>query len=207
MELIQLTDEKLVHFYVKGNEKCLEVLLNRYKEKIFTYIMLLVRDRARAEDVFQEAFFKVIISLKSGKYVDEGHFCAWVKCICRNIVIDEVRVDEKMPTISHVRSRKDEEEKDIFQVLKLYDDETPTDIIHKNESKKKLKSEIRFLINKLPQQQKEVVMMRYFFEMSFNEISNLLDINLNTALGRMHYATNNLRKLSEKHGMLRQEVG
>ena len=206
MELVQLTDEKLIQLYVKGNEKGLETLLHRYKEKIFSYIRMLVKDRARAEDVFQEAFFKVITSLKSGKYIDEGHFCAWVKCICRNIVIDEVRVEEKMPTISHVKSKRDDEERDIFSVLKLYEDETPTDKIHKTEYRKKLRSEMRFIINQLPDQQREVVMMRYFFDMSFNEISNLLEINLNTALGRMHYAANNMRKLAEKHGKLRMEV-
>ena len=206
MELIQLTDEKLVQLYVKGNEKGLEVLLHRYKEKIFAYIRMLVKDRARAEDVFQEAFFKVITSLKAGKYSDEGHFCAWVKCICRNIVIDEVRVEEKMPTISHVKSKKDDEERDIFSVLKLYEEETPSDRLNKVESRKKLRSEMRFIINQLPEQQREVVMMRYFFDMSFNEISNLLEINLNTALGRMHYAANNMRKLAEKYGKLRMEV-
>lgn len=206
MELMQLTDDKLVQLYVKGNEKCLEVLLNRYQEKIFTYIRMMVKDRSRAEDVFQEAFFKVITSLKSGKYADEGHFCAWVKCICRNIVIDEVRVEEKMPTVSHVKSRKDEEDRDIFSVLKLYEDETPTDKIYKHEYRKKLRTEMRFIIRQLPEQQREVVMMRYFFNMSFNEISNLLDINLNTALGRMHYAANNMRKLAQKYGKLNMEV-
>jgi RNA polymerase sigma factor (sigma-70 family) len=88
MELRNLSDEKLISLYVGGNEKGLEILLEKYQAKIFSYVMLLVRDRERAEDIFQEAFFKVITSLKSGKYVDEGHFCAWVKCICRNLVID-----------------------------------------------------------------------------------------------------------------------
>ncbi|MCC7302713.1 MAG: sigma-70 family RNA polymerase sigma factor [Bacteroidia bacterium] len=206
MELTQLADDKLIQLYVNGNEKCLEVLLNRYQEKIFTYIRMMVKDRARAEDVFQEAFFKVITSLKSGKYSDEGHFCAWVKCICRNIVIDEVRVEEKMPTISHVRSRKDDEDKDIFSVLKLYEEETPTDRMDRQEYRQNLRREMRFLIRQLPEQQREVVMMRYFFNMSFNEISNLLEINLNTALGRMHYAANNMRKLAGKYGKLKMEV-
>ena len=107
-----------------------------------------------------------------------------------------------MPTVSHIRNRKDDEEKDIFSVLRLFEDETPADRISKQEYQKRLRKDIRFLINQLPQQQREVVIMRYFFGMSFNEISNLLSINLNTALGRMHYATGNLRKLARKFNKL-----
>lgn len=187
-----LPDEQLVKRYVKGDETCLEVLIKRHQQRVFGYIMMLVRNRTIAEDIFQETFFKVVCTLKSGNYHEEGKFLPWVLRIAHNLGIDGFRVKEKMPTISHVKRAKGEEEVDIFSLLKL-EDNCHEDAITKKEEY----DEMKRLVNRLPQEQREVLIMRHYLDMSFKEISDVACINLNTALGRMRYALINLRKMAE----------
>ena len=193
MENSVLRDEELVRSYIKGDESSLSVLINRHQQRIFGYIMILVRNRTVAEDIFQETFFKVVQTLKAGNYHEEGKFLPWVLRIAHNLGIDGFRVKEKMPTISHVRRAKGEEDIDIFSLLKLEDNCYEDELTKREEL-----SEIKRLIHKLPQEQREVLIMRHYLDMSFKEISDAANVNLNTALGRMRYALINLRKMADE---------
>ena|ERR1051326_7168080 len=191
MNYSTLRDEQLVKRYINGEEACLEVLISRHQQRIFGYIMMLVRNRTIAEDIFQETFFKVVHTLKSGNYHEEGKFLPWVLRIAHNLGIDGFRVKEKMPTVSHVKRSKDDEDVDIFSLLKL-EDNCHEDAVTRREEHEELKR----LILKLPQEQREVLIMRHYLDMSFKEISDAANVNLNTALGRMRYALINLRKMA-----------
>jgi RNA polymerase sigma-70 factor, ECF subfamily len=186
-----LRDEQLVKRYINGDESCLATLVERHQQRIFGYIMMLVRNRTVAEDIFQETFFKVVHTLKSGNYHEEGKFLPWVLRIAHNLGIDGFRVKEKMPTISHVRRSKNDEDVDIFSLLKL-EDNCHEELVTRLEEKQELKR----LIMRLPQEQREVLIMRHYLDMSFKEISDAANVNLNTALGRMRYALINLRKMA-----------
>ena len=188
-----ISDDQLVIEYINGDESVLEVLLNRHKSRIFSSIMIMVRDRDLAEDIFQDTFFKVINSLRKGQYYEEGKFLPWVLRISQNLVIDHFRKKKKMPTISSTQINKDGEEVDIFERLNIKEQPKEVQI-----AKRQAFDEIKELIDQLPQEQKEVLMMRHHFDMSFNEISDLTGVSINTALGRMRYALINLRKLMKE---------
>jgi RNA polymerase sigma-70 factor (ECF subfamily) len=191
MDNSTLRDEQLVKRYIKGDESCLATLIERHQQRIFGYIMMLVRNRTVAEDIFQETFFKVVFTLKSGNYHEEGKFLPWVLRIAHNLGIDGFRVKEKMPTVSHVRRFKDEEDVDIFSLLKL-EDNCHEELVTRLEEREELKR----MIMRLPPEQREVLIMRHYLDMSFKEISDAAKVNLNTALGRMRYALINLRKMA-----------
>lgn len=186
-----LMDEQLVKRYIKGDESCLEILINRHQQRIFGYIMMLVRNRTIAEDIFQETFFKVVHTLKTGNYHEEGKFLPWVLRIAHNLSIDGFRIKEKMPMVSHVKRPKGEEDVDIFSLLRL-EDKSHEDMLTRQEEYE----EIKRLILRLPHEQREVLIMRHYLDMSFKEISDIANVNLNTALGRMRYALINLRKMA-----------
>lgn len=188
MSIQQLSDQELVHLYTSGNESALETLLNRHQSRIFTSILTLVKDRASAEDIFQESFYKVILTLKKGQYSEEGKFLPWVLRIARNLVIDHFRAAKKLPPVP-VYINEEGEEVSIFDSLAsdLNDEESCL-------QKQSLKKNMRQLISGLPEDQREVVIMRLYYDMSFKEISNLTGVSINTSLGRMRYALLNLKK-------------
>ncbi len=178
------SDQDLVHQYIHGHEPSLEELLRRHKSKVYTSIFLLVKDSYLAEDIFQDTFIKVINTLKAGKYNEEGKFLPWVIRIAHNLVIDHFRKEKRTPVVTTVEGF------DIFEVLKFYDESTEDRII-----REQTHSDQRELIHLLPSEQKEVLIMRHYGELSFKEISDLTGVSINTALGRMRYALNNLRKM------------
>ncbi|MES2872339.1 MAG: sigma-70 family RNA polymerase sigma factor [Bacteroidota bacterium] len=184
MKLQSKSDQDLVHQYIQGHESSLEELIRRHKTKIYTSIYLLVKDSYLAEDIFQDTFIKVINTLKAGKYNEEGKFLPWVIRIAHNLVIDHFRKEKRTPVVTTVEGF------DIFEVLKFYDESTEDKMIREQTHR-----DLRELIHLLPAEQKEVLIMRHYGELSFKEISEITDVSINTALGRMRYALNNLRKM------------
>ncbi len=185
----QLPDAILVDKYVAGDENSLAILINRHQSKIYGYIYSKVSDRDVTEDIFQETFFKVIHTLKSKKYYnEEGKFLSWVLRIASNLIIDKFRNDKKMPL------NRDTDELLIFS--RITDDSLN---IERKLIKNQVEIDIKTIIEKLPHDQKEVIMMRYFLDMSFKEIADFTGVSVNTTLGRMRYAITNLRKVIEKN--------
>lgn len=178
------SDQDLIHLYILGQESCLEELIRRYKSKIYTSIYLLVKDTYLAEDIFQDTFIKVINTLKAGKYNEEGKFLPWVMRIAHNLVIDYFRREKRTPLVTNVDGF------DIFDVLH-FNEESMEDKMVREQTHKDLKG----LIHLLPSEQKEVLIMRHYGELSFKEIADITGVSINTALGRMRYALNNLRKM------------
>ncbi|HTA61108.1 MAG TPA: sigma-70 family RNA polymerase sigma factor [Bacteroidia bacterium] len=191
MSIQHLDDNRLVNLYVKGNEEALAILIKRHKQKVYSCIYLLVRNRTLTEDFFQDTFVKVIQSLKSGNYYEDGKFGAWLQRIARNLVIDYFRKNKKMQTVPNVVN-EDGEEVDIFSILKIESDDRTA------EEKMFIKKTMRSLIEELPYEQKEVVIMRAYYDMSFKEISDMTSVSINTALGRMRYSLINLKKMMEE---------
>ncbi len=189
--LKEKSDLELIQAYVAGDESGIEILLNRYKSKIYTSIYLQVKDEYLAEDIFQETFIKVINTLKSGRYNDEGKFLPWVIRIAQNMVIDHFRKAKRNPTVVSSDGY------DIFGVLEFADESAESKLML---SQRDL--DLRKIIQRLPDDQKEVLIMRHFCDMSFKEIADITEVSINTALGRMRYALNNLRKMIEEHNMM-----
>ena len=187
MLLSKISDQELVKQYINGDNKSFEILLNRHKNRVFAFIMSKIKNKDLSEDIFQDTYVKVVNSLQKGKYNEEGKFLPWVMRIAHNLVIDHFRRNKKMQMI---RSNNDF---DIFDVIK--DDNINVD---DRLIRDQIFSDLRGLINLLPNDQKEVLMMRYFEEMSFKKIAEHFDISINTALGRMRYALINLRVLKKK---------
>jgi RNA polymerase sigma factor (sigma-70 family) len=192
MSIQSLTDHQLVELYLQGNEKGLETLLHRHKAKLFSSILLIVKDRALAEDVFQDTFVKVITTLKKGQYNEEGKFLPWIYRISRNLIIDHFRRVKKMPPAA-VYYNEDGEELHPLDMVAQHQDVYQTD-----EENKKRKNNIRELIHQLPADQREVVIMRTYYDMSFKEIADVTNVSINTSLGRMRYALINLKKMIEE---------
>lgn len=193
MSIQSLNDNELVQLYVGGNEESLAILLQRHKRKIFSSIIVVVKDHQLAEDIFQDTFFKVIQTLKKGQYSEEGKFLPWIIRIARNLIIDHYRRAKKMPPVP-VYVNEDGEEVSVFNSLAAPDEILPAE-------SGKLKKSIRNLINELPNDQREVVLMRIYYDMSFKEISEFTNVSINTALGRMRYALFNLKKMIEERNM------
>lgn len=183
------TDKDLICMYIhEGNEKAFEVLLNRHKSKIYTSIYMFVKDRDLANDIFQETFIKVIDTFRSGKYNEEGKFIQWAMRISHNLCIDFFRKNKRRKTINTT------DDFDIFNVIASKDDNQEA-VIMKEQTYKK----VRRLVDALPQEQREVVLLRNYAELSFKEIAELTNVSINTALGRMRYALINIRKtISER---------
>ena len=184
------SDTELVSAYLQGEERAFEILLHRHKWKVWAHIFMLVRDREAAEDLFQDAFIKVVHKLRTGKYNEEGKFLQWVMRITHNLVIDHFRHIKKMPT---VRSR---EERDVFATIAQ-----PGLSVEQRMVNMQVDDDVRKLIDQLPEEQRDVVIMRTYLNMSFKEIAEHTEVSINTALGRMRYALINMRKLIQKHSM------
>ena len=185
MDNKMISDYELITRFVKGEERCFEEIINRYKTKVFSYINLYIRDQALAEDIFQDTFLKVIQSVKTGKYSDNGKFLSWVMRIAHNLIIDNFRRIKQINIIS-----TDNYESDLFNSLKFSDTNIETDYI-----KKQIEKDIRHMISSLPDDQREVVVLRHYSDMSFKDIANITGVSINTSLGRMRYALINLRKM------------
>jgi len=185
-------DRTLIKEYLSGNEKAFEVLLMRHKDRIYRAIHMKVRDTALAQDIFQEAFIKVVNTLKSGNYNEEGKFLPWAMRIAQNLVIDHFRKANKVRLISESSSMRDDF--NIFHTLKLEDDNVQDQM-----TKTELEEQVLELVEELPDTQRDILQMRIFKGMSFKDIAEKEDISINTALGRMRYALINLRKLMEKY--------
>jgi RNA polymerase sigma factor (sigma-70 family) len=184
-----ISDYELITRFIKGEESCFEQLINRHKNKVFAYINLYIRDQALAEDIFQDTFLKVIQSVKAGKYADNGKFLSWVMRIAHNLIIDNFRRVKQMNTISN-----DNYESDLFNSAKFAEDNIEDDII-----KRQIQKDIRTMISCLPEDQKEVVILRHYADLSFREIADMTGVSINTALGRMRYALINMRKMMEEN--------
>lgn len=191
MQITMLTDKELINSYLSGDEQCFQELLNRYEDKIFTSIYMFVKNTELAEDIFQEVFIKIINTLRAGKYNHEGKFGPWAMRIAYNMCVDNFRKSKRRPQINPT------EEFDIFDVLEVEDDNIETTMI-----KDETFSKVRQLVELLPPEQKEVVILRHYADLSFKEIAQLTRVSINTALGRMRYALINMRKIIEEQNIV-----
>jgi len=186
-----ISDALLVSNYIKGDENALEILITRHKQKIYSFIYSKVYDRDVAEDIFQDTFIKVIRTLKRGAYNEEGKFLPWVMRISHNLVIDFFRKNNRMPKFDNSGD---------FSIFSVLSDNSLN--AEKTIIKEQVENDVRRLVDELPEDQKEVLMMRIYNDMSFKEISDRTDVSINTALGRMRYALINLRKIIDKHNIV-----
>ena len=189
MSCTNYSDQELISGFIDGESRHFEVLMNRYKDRVYTYIYLTVRDKAIAEDIFQDTFIKVIHSLKKGNYSHDNKFVSWVMRIAHNLAIDYFRKKKQLQTVPN----KNEDGFDIFN-NKQFSESTIEDKIVKEQ----ISDTVRLLIEELPEDQKEVIILRHYVDMSFKEIAEKTGVSINTALGRMRYAVLNLRKLIEE---------
>ena len=182
-------DNMLVQKFIDGDQLALEELVNRHKNRVFTYIVLIVKNHQLAEDIFQDTFIKVIRSLKLGKYTENGKFVSWVLRISHNLIIDHFRKEKLLNTTSN-----DDTAVDLFNSRKYSDENIEDKLIYDQ-----ITEDVRKLIDLLPDDQRQVIIMRHYMGLSFKEISKQTDVSINTALGRMRYALINLRKLITKN--------
>jgi RNA polymerase sigma-70 factor (ECF subfamily) len=185
------SDYELVLEFVNGRQSAIEVLIRRHQKRIYSYILLLVKRQVVAEDIFQETFIKVIKSLQEGKYVDTNRFPSWVMRIAHNLIIDHYRREKQSKTIS-----KDAFEVDILNHPKYSDKTVEEEIVFEQ-----ILTDVRALIDQLPEDQREVVLLRHYADLSFKEIAEQTNVSINTALGRMRYAVINMRKIMEENKM------
>ncbi len=191
MATIQTPDGILVKSYIDGNENALSILIHRHQSKIYGFIYSKLSDRDVADDVFQDTFIKVIKTLKTKLYNEEGKFLPWVMRIAHNLIIDHYRKNNKMPML-----RETEE----FSIFSLISDKTMN--IEQTLIAFQVENDVQKILEELPNDQKEVVMMRIYQDLSFKEISDITGVSINTALGRMRYALQNLRKVIEKNKII-----
>lgn len=186
-----LNDNMLVQKFIDGDQLALEELINRHKNRVFTYIVLIVKNHQLAEDIFQDTFIKVIRSLKTGKYTENGKFVSWVLRIAHNLIIDHFRKEKLLSTTSN-----DDTEIDLFNSQRYSDENIEDRLVYEQ-----ITEDVRKLIDLLPDDQRQVIIMRHYMGLSFKEISKQTDVSINTALGRMRYALINLRKIIEKNNL------
>jgi RNA polymerase sigma-70 factor (ECF subfamily) len=178
------TDQQLVRLYIDGNSDALSTLVTRYKDKIYTSIYLLVKDKYLAEDLFQDVFIRIIDTLKGGRYTDEGKFLPWALRIAHNMCVDHFRKVKRSPSI------KTSDDRDIFEVLNFSEPSAETKMMQSQSHDR-----VRKMIDLLPEDQREVIIMRHYADLSFKEIAELTNCSINTALGRMRYGLINMRKM------------
>ena len=191
MKKIALTDNELIAYYMAGDESALKTLITRHEKKVFSYIMLSVKNRELAEDIFQDTFIKVINTLRSGNYKEEGKFVQWVMRIANNLKIDYFRKMQRMPAF------EGNGDFDIFDVIYGTDPSVEQKMITEQ-----IYEELRLLITMLPDEQREVLEMRIYNDISFKDIAEITGVSINTALGRMRYALINLRKIIKEKNVV-----
>ena len=182
--LMNLSDQELISLYLGGDDDAISLLVERYKDKLYTSIYLLVKDKYLAEDFFQDTFFKIIDTLQSGKYNDEGKFLPWAMRIAHNLCIDHFRKVKRKPPV------QTKDNWDIFESINLSEPGADDHIIKAQDH-----SDLRKLIDLLPEEQREVIVMRHYADLSFKEIASVTGCSINTSLGRMRYGLLNLRKM------------
>lgn len=187
-----MTDEDLIRQFADGNNQAFDVLLSRYKSRVFSYIFMVVRNRDLADDIFQEAFMKVIVTIKQGRYTDTGKFYAFVTRIAHNLIIDHYRRERNENTISN----EEFGDVDLFNNVKLCE-ENVEDTLVRNQ----VFNDVNKLMRHLPDNQQEVVRLRYYEAYSFKEIADMTGVSINTALGRMRYAVLNMRRMAEENNI------
>jgi len=187
-KLSEKTDDELVQLYALGDHTAFTVLMNRHQNKVFTYIYLIVRNRALAEDIFQDTFIKVIVTIRQQRYTGDGKFVAWVNRIAHNLIIDHFRKEQAENTYN-----QGDYDCDILNNSKLCDSNVEEQMVHQQ-----LYEDVSRMVNFLPAAQREVVKMRFYDDLSFKEIADKTGVSINTALGRMRYALINMRKLTEE---------
>lgn len=185
------TDDQLVALYVSGTNEAFDVLLERYKDRLYSYIYYIIKNADMADDLFQETFVKAIVTLKQGRYVENGKFYPWLTRIAHNLLIDQFRTERNENTIS-----SDEVEGEIFGSCEPSYNSTESLMVYEQSLK-----DVKKLMDNLPENQREVVFMRYYQNLSFKEISDITGVSLNTALGRMRYAILNMRKMAQEHNI------
>lgn len=182
--LTQLTDQDLIKRFAAGQSDAIEELVNRYKDRIYTSIYYLVKDKYLAEDIFQDVFIKVIDTIKGDRYSEEGKFLPWVLRIAHNMCVDHFRKVKRTPTI------KTSDDRDIFEVLNFSEESAEQKVVQRQSHDR-----VRKMLDMLPEEQKEVIILRHYADLSFKEIAELTRCSINTALGRMRYGLLNLRKI------------
>src|SRR5690554_2088716 len=188
----EMNDNELVQRFIDGDQNSLEILIYRHKNRVYSYILLIVKNQELAEDIFQETFIKVIRSLKRGKYVENGKFVSWVLRISHNLIIDHFRREKLQGTISN-----DSMEVDVFNSQKFSEDTIEDQMVTVQ-----ILNEVKELVKELPEDQQQVIYMRHYMDMSFKEIADQTGVSINTALGRMRYALINLRKLIRQKNLV-----
>jgi RNA polymerase sigma-70 factor (ECF subfamily) len=187
-----LSDNELVSKFIDGDQSSFEILITRYRKQVYSYILLLIKNQHLAEDIFQDTFVKVIRSLHEGRYRDDGKFLAWVIRIAHNLVIDHFRHKKQMNSVS-----QNEFGQDVFNSRKFSSKTIEEDIIHEQ-----IEEDVRNLVDYLPDDQKEVLILRHYCGLSFKEIADQTHVSINTALGRMRYALINLRKIVKEKNLI-----
>jgi RNA polymerase sigma factor (sigma-70 family) len=180
----KLTDHELINLFIAGNVNALEALVLRHKDKLYTSIHFLVKDKYLAEDIFQDVFIRIIDTVRGGRYTDEGKFLPWAMRIAHNLCVDHFRKVKRTPTI------RTGEDQDIFEVLNFTEENAEEKMIRQQSH-----SRVRAMLDKLPEDQREVIILRHYADMSFKEIADITGCSINTALGRMRYGLINLRKM------------
>ena len=190
--LKKMSDEQLVQSYMQGNNQSFDVLLSRHQNRLFSYIYFIVRNRDVADDIFQETFVKAIVNIRKGKYTEQSKFSAWITRIAHNLIIDFFRQEKNENAISN-----DETEVDLFNNANLSEGNIETQIINDQTMR-----DVQHLMEKLPPNQREVVYMRFYQDLSFKEIADVTGVSINTALGRMRYALLNLRRMAKERNVV-----
>jgi len=185
----QPSDNELINQFITGKSDAVEVLIHRYKNRVFTYIYFTVKNQHLAEDIFQDTFVKVIKSLQEGKYQDNGRFVSWVMRIAHNLIIDHYRHEKQLNTCSNNNN-----DIDLFNSAK-YSDDTIEQVMVSNQ----VLDDVRKLVDELPPDQREIILLRHYGGLSFKEIAEQTNVSINTALGRMRYALINMRKLIKQY--------
>src|SRR6187200_3730158 len=178
------TDHELIHLFTDGNLDALEALVLRHKDKLYTSILFLVKDKYLAEDIFQDVFIRIIDTINGGRYTDEGKFLPWAMRIAHNLCVDHFRKIKRSPSI------KTSDDRDIFEVINFTEEGADEKMMQTQSHER-----VRKLLEMLPEDQREVIVMRHYADLSFKEIAKLTDCSINTALGRMRYGLINLRKM------------
>jgi RNA polymerase sigma factor (sigma-70 family) len=186
-----VTDQELIGRYLAGDQSSLELLIRRHKNRIFAYILMIVKEKELAEDLFQDTFIKVINTIRSGSYKEEGKFIQWAMRIAHNLIIDHFRKAKRIPTVEN------RDDFDIFEKVRI-----PVESIEEKIITEQIHKDVKKLIDYLPKEQREVLVMRHYGDMSFKDIAEVTNVSINTALGRMRYALINLRKLVEEKNII-----
>jgi RNA polymerase sigma-70 factor (ECF subfamily) len=186
-----VTDQELIGRYLAGSQSSLEKLIHRHKSRIFAYILMIVKEKELAEDLFQDTFIKVINTIRSGSYKEEGKFIQWAMRIAHNLIIDHFRKAKRIPVIEN------RDDFDIFEKVRI-----PVESIEEKIVTEQIHKDVKKLIDYLPKEQREVLIMRHYGDMSFKDIAEVTHVSINTALGRMRYALINLRKLVDEKNII-----